>query len=205
MARTDSTVDRPLSDQLEAWFRGSGPRTVGGLIDMSGEKSFAVVFIVLMAAPALPLPTGGVTHVLEVVTMLVALQLIAGRKSIWLPESWKKLEVGGKSGQRFATKLVQQLRRLERVSRPRLRGLFRHRLSTTVFGILVLALSLTAFVAPPFSGLDTLPALGVVLLALGVLLEDALIALIGAAIGAIGAILVVFLGSLVVDWIGQLV
>ena len=29
-----------------------------------------------------------------------------------------------------------------------------------------------AFLAPPFTGLDTLPSLGVVLLSLGVLLED---------------------------------
>ena len=33
--------------------------------------------------------------------------------------------------------------------------MFNHRLSNVVFGLLVLLLSIAAFVAPPFSGLDT--------------------------------------------------
>ncbi|MGZ8563705.1 MAG: exopolysaccharide biosynthesis protein, partial [Candidatus Limnocylindria bacterium] len=70
-----------VSDLLEGWLREEPPRTLGELIDRFGEKSFALVFILLMAVPALPLPTGGVTHVFEAVAMLVALQLIAGRCS----------------------------------------------------------------------------------------------------------------------------
>jgi hypothetical protein len=42
------------------------------------------------------------------------------------------------------------------------------RASNAVFGVLVIASSLAAFLAPPFTGLDTLPSLGVVLLSLGV-------------------------------------
>jgi hypothetical protein len=94
-------TEEKVSDQLERWFGEEGPRTLGSLIDMFGEKSFAVVFIVLMAVPALPLPTGGVTHVLEVITMLLALELIAGRRTIWLPQRWMGLDLGG-SGGRFA-------------------------------------------------------------------------------------------------------
>jgi hypothetical protein len=62
----------------------------------------------------------------------------------------------------------------------------------------VLVLTVFAFVAPPFTGLDTLPSLGVVLISLGVLLDDALLALIGLVVGAVGAVLVLFLGSLAV-------
>jgi hypothetical protein len=36
----------------------------------------------------------------------------------------------------------------------------------------VIAVSLCASLAPPFTGLDTLPSLGVVLVSLGVVLED---------------------------------
>jgi hypothetical protein len=52
-----------------------------------------------------------------------------------------------------------------------------------------------AFFAPPFSGLDTLPALGVVIISLGFLLEDALIAVAGVAIGIVGVILELALGA----------
>jgi hypothetical protein len=63
------------------------------------------------------------------------------------------------------------------------------------FGALVFVLTLTAFLAPPFTGLDTLPSLGVVLLSLGVLLDDSLLALVGIVVGAVGALLVVILGQ----------
>jgi hypothetical protein len=59
----------------------------------------------------------------------------------------------------------------------------------------VLCGSLAAFLAPPFSGLDTLPALGVVVLSLGVLLEDFAIVLIGVIVGAVGIALEVLLGA----------
>jgi hypothetical protein len=70
-------------------------------------------------------------------------------------------------------------------------------LTGVVFGAVVFGLALTAFVAPPFSGLDTLPSLGVVVLGLGVLLGDILIAGIGLGIGAAGVAVVVGLGHAV--------
>jgi hypothetical protein len=66
-----------------------------------------------------------------------------------------------------------------------------------LFGVIVLGLSLAAFIAPPFSGLDTLPALGVVVLSVGVLLRDAVLALIGLVIGALGIGLIVGVGHAV--------
>ena len=197
----DQHAEETVSDQLERWFRAAGPRTLGSLIDAFGEKSFAVLFIVLMAIPALPLPTGGVTHVFEVVTMLVALELMAGRRTIWLPERWKRLELGD----RVATQLLRRMRQLERFSRPRLRTLLRHPLSRIAFGAVVFTLSLIAFLAPPFSGLDTLPALGVVLVSLGVLFEDFVLAVAGLVVGVLGALLVIALGGALVHLIEQLV
>jgi hypothetical protein len=193
-----------VSDQLERWFVGDQPRTLGNLIDLFGEKSFAVAFIILMAVPALPLPTGGVTHVLEAMTMLLALELIVGRRTIWLPQRWKDRDLRGATGERFGNALLERIRWLERHSHPRLRALLLHRLSGVAFGFTVLALSLVAFVAPPFSGLDTLPALGAVVVSLGFLLEDFVMTLVGLVIGAIGALFVIVLGNLVVDLIQRL-
>jgi hypothetical protein len=188
-----------VSDQLARWLSGSQRHTLGSLADLFGEKAFAFIFVVLMAPSALPIPTGGVTNVLEVVTMLLALELIVGRRTVWLPKRWNRLDVGGGRKGKFASSLLRQVRRVERFSHPHLRFVFGHRLSGVVFGILVLALALAAFLAPPFSGLDTLPSLGIVLLALGVLLEDFFLAVAGFVIGALGALLVFFLGSRVVE------
>jgi hypothetical protein len=188
---------KPVSDELEEWLEGDEPKTLGRLIDVFGERSFAIVFALLMAVPALPLPTGGATHVLEVITALLALELIAGRREIWLPERWKRLDLGSPARRKIITSLFKRIRQLERISRPRGRWLFGHRLSGVVFGLVVLALTAAAFLAPPFSGLDTLPSLGVVLLAVGVLLTDYVVATVGLVVGALGIVAIIGFGSLI--------
>ena len=193
-----------VSDQLERWLKSDGDKTLGGLIELFGEKSFAVLFVLLLGVPALPLPTGGATHVFEAIAMLVALQLIANREEIWLPRRWRQLSVGGERQQRFLAALMKMVRRLERHSRPRLTFLFGHRVSNVVFGVLAIGGSLGAFLAPPFSGLDTLPALGVVLVSLGVLLEDFAVVVAGVVVGSAGVVLEIVLGGAAVRALGKL-
>jgi hypothetical protein len=198
MTETSELAPERVSDQLERWLTATGPKTLGSLIDVFGEGSFAIVFVLLMAVPALPLPTGGVTHVLELITMLLALELIVGRRRIWLPQRWCSVKLAGDDGGRFVEVLLRRIRGLERFSRSRGRWLFHRRLSGSVFGAAVLALALTAFLAPPFSALDTLPSVGVVVLALGYLMSDVVLASIGAVIGLIGVGTVIFLGNVAV-------
>jgi hypothetical protein len=199
-------MDRPekVSDAIDRWLQGEGDRTLGGLIELFEEKSFAILFVLLLGVPALPLPTGGATHVFEIIAVLLALQLIAGRDEIWLPQRWRGLDLAGPRRQKFIAGLMKMIRRLERFSKPRLRFLFEHRLTNIVFGMLVIGGSAGAFFAPPFTGLDTLPSLGVVLLSLGVLLEDVIVVAVGIAIGAGGVLLEVILGSAAIKGIGNL-
>ena len=149
-----------VSGEIERWLESEGDKTLGSIIELFEQKSFALLFILLLGVSALPLPTGGATHVFEIVAMLLAIQLIAGRDHIWLPERWRRLPLAGPTKQRFIDRLIRVIRWLERFSRPRATFLFDHRLSNIVFGALVLAGSLAAFLAPPFSGLDTLPVAG---------------------------------------------
>jgi hypothetical protein len=187
-----------VSAELEQWLSSDQPKTLGNMTELFGPRSFALVFVLLMALPALPLPTGGATHVFEIVTMLVALQLVVGRRCIWLPARWQRLQLASPSRQKLLNALLRRIRWLERFSRPRGTSLFDHRATTSAFGLLVFALTLSAFLAPPFSGLDTLPSLGVVVIGLGVLNRDIVLALAGAVIGAVGVATVLALGNLVV-------
>src|ERR671925_274035 len=82
-----------LSDELERWLTVDGAKTLGSLVDTFGEKSFAILFVLLLGVPALPLPTGGATHVFEVIAALIALELLAGRREVWLPKRWRTLEL----------------------------------------------------------------------------------------------------------------
>ncbi|MGO9884055.1 MAG: exopolysaccharide biosynthesis protein [Solirubrobacteraceae bacterium] len=198
-------MDAPerISDRIEKWSQADEPKTLGTLIDVFEEKSFAVIFVILLGVPALPLPTGGATHVFEVIAVLLAFELMAGRDTVWLPRRWQRIELAGSA--RFVTGLLKLIRWLERFSRPRLTFLFNHRISNFVFGLLIMILSIGAFVAPPFSGLDTLPALGGVLVALAVLLEDFAVMVVAVSIGTSGILLEIALGRAAFNGVKALV
>ena len=188
-----------VSAGMQRWVDAPGAKTLGSLVELFEEKSFAMLFVVLLGVPALPLPTGGATHVFEVVATLLALQLIAGRREIWIPKRWRDKELPG--SERFVRAQMRLIRKLERFSKPRFRFLFDHRLSNIAFGLIVIGGAAGAFFAPPFTGLDTLPALGVVLVSLAVLLEDVVIVVIGLAVLAAGVALEIVLGSAAVHWL----
>jgi hypothetical protein len=197
-------VRETVSAQLRRWLDGDGEKTLDGLIKLFGRGSFALLFVILLGVPALPLPTGGATHVFEAIAVLLALQLVAGREEIWLPKRWRNLQLAGPRQQKFLHGLMKLIRWLERFSRPRLTFLFEHRLTDVVFGLLVIVLSVAAFVAPPFSGLDTLPSLGVVFLSLAVLLEDIILVGVGIVVGVAGIALEIILGSAAVNGVAGL-
>ena len=205
VAPTREPAPEKVSEQIERWLASDGDKTLGGLIEVFQEKSFALSFILLLGVSALPLPTGGATHVFELIAMFVALQLVAGRNKIWLPERWCKLDLGTGGGRtRFVKGLMKVIRWIERFSRPRSRFLFDHEASNTVFGLLVIAGSLGAFLAPPFTGLDTLPSLGVVLVSLGVVLEDFAVVVLGLIVGGAGILLEIVLGKAAIRGIGNI-
>ena len=161
--------------------------------------------MVLLAVPALPLPTGGVTHLFEAIALVLALQLLIGRRTVWLPQRWRKVELTGAKRERFVERLLRLIAWLERRSRRRGQFLFGGRLSNAIFGALVFVGTAAAFVAPPFSMLDTLPALGVVVLSVGILVEDVVIAGAGVAIGTGGVALLLALGRAAFRGIADLI
>lgn len=192
-----TSLNRPFSNQLEAWLKSDSPKTLANLGDVFGKKSFAITFLLLMSIPALPIPTGGITHIFEIITMLLALELVVGMQTIWLPEKWRHKKLGSTIQSKALPFIIKRVRWFEKFSRPRLSGLMVHRLIVSFIGLVVFGLTLTAFLSPPFSGLDTLPALGVVFISLGLILEDILGAIIGLIIGVAGVFLVIGLGTVI--------
>jgi hypothetical protein len=75
-------------------------------------------------------------------------------------------------------------------------------LSEIGFGLAVFMLARAALLAPPFTGLETLPSAGVVTRSLGFLMLDAALAAAGLVVGALGVAALVALGSLAVSALG---
>ena len=193
-----------FSEELERWLASDEPKTLGGMGGVFAEKSFAVTIMLLMIVPAVPLPTGGVTHVFEVITVLLAAQMVLGRRTIWLPERWRKRELGGAVTGKAIPFVVRWVQRVERISRPRWAWLFGRRWMLRLLGLLLMAFAIGAAVAPPFSGLDTFPAMGAVVVSLAIILEDVIVLAIGTVIGAGGIGLIFTVGTALVHLIQNL-
>ena len=194
----------PFSDQLETWLQSEGTKTIGDLGEVFAEKSFAVTVLFLMFLPALPLPTGGITHVFEAITVVVAGQMVIGRRTLWLPERARRRELGSATVEKAVPFISRRIRWFERFSRPRGGRFFRNRLSLSFVGLVIVAFAVAAALSPPFSGLDTLPSLGAVVVALAIILEDVVVLGIGAAIGLTGIAVSITLGAAAVRLVGGL-
>ena len=196
-----TTPNRRFSDDLESWLEKPGTKTIGDLTDVFEDKSFAIAVLLLMITAALPIPTGGITHVFELITLLLALEMICGRRTMWLPQRLLRRELGPATTQKAIPFIARRVRWFERFARPRLARVLQQRVTLSALGFVVLLLTIGAFVAPPFSGLDTLPALGVVVIALSLVLEDVVVTIIGIAIGLVGVALEVALGSVILHFL----
>ena len=84
-----------VSTELERWLQSDGEKTLGSLVELFEEKSFAILFVLLLGVPALPLPTGGATHVFEIIAVLLAAQLIAGRDAHLAAAALARVGAGG--------------------------------------------------------------------------------------------------------------
>jgi hypothetical protein len=189
-----------FSDELEGWLQNEGTKTLGDLVDVFEERSFAIAYLLLMFPSALPLPTGGVTNLLELVCLVFALEAVFGRRTVWLPRRLRARPLGAATEQKAIPFIIRRVRWFERWSKPRFARLLEHRLTRSLLGVAVIVFTLAAFVAPPFSGLDTVPSLGVVVLALGLLLHDLVVVIAGVVVGLVGVGILVALGSVVIDF-----
>ena len=127
--------------------------------------------------------------------MLLAVELVLGRREPWLPARWLDHELGPLTQEKAIPFITRRVRWFERFSRRRAERLLADRTFLRLIGLLVLVFTLGSFVAPPFSGLDTLPAMGVVALALAIILEDVVVFVVGVTLGTAGIAVEVALGS----------
>jgi hypothetical protein len=187
-----------FSDELERWLKSDGPKTLEALNAVFAERAFAVGILLLMLVPALPLPTGGVSHVLELVAIVLAAEMVLGRRTVWVPGRWRNRELGATITGKTLPFVMRRIRQVERFSRRRGSRLFGQRWFNRILGLVLIALALAAALAPPFSGLDTLPSLGAVVVALSILLEDLVVLVVGLVIGTGGIVLILTVGAALV-------
>ena len=100
--------------------------------------------------------------------------------------------------------MIRRIRWFEKFSRPRGARLFEQRWFLRLLGLVLIGFAVAAALAPPFSGLDTLPGLGAVGVALSIILEDVVVLGIGLAIGTAGIALILTIGAALLHFVRDL-
>lgn len=196
--------NKPFSEDLAIWLRSKKPKTIDSLSKTFQEKTFALLFMLLLFPSSLPLPTGGVTNIFELIAMLLALELIIGRTTISLPGRIRRISLNRLAKKKNAEFIIRRVKQIEKYARPRAGAFLNSRYFKPFYGLTVLLFTLGAFVAPPFAGIDTLPSLGVVVISLGVIFEDSPLYGLGFLIGAAGIGIEIGISSTIVAFFQDL-
>ena len=83
------------TELIARWRESEGEKSLGGFVDAMDSKGFALLLVILMGPSALPIPTGGLTHLFEIAAVLLAFQLILGRADVWLPGRMRRISLEG--------------------------------------------------------------------------------------------------------------
>jgi len=183
---------RKLSEELRVLLRTDGEAlTVEELVDRVGDRGFGLLLLVLSLPSALPVPAAGYSVPFGILLLLLALQMLAGKVHPVFPRRLRQTRISSS----FATRLIEgaawTFKRLECLIRPRMRwiGL---RPGRILMGLLVLVMSLLMMIPIPMT--NTIPALVIFLIGIGLTEEDGLFA-IGACL--VGVFAVILYGALV--------
>jgi len=172
-----------LSAELEGFFfdqSRSDKVTLTDILNLSGERTFGFLFVLLALPSALPIPAPGYSIPFGIVMFVLAMQLIAGRQRPWLPASWKQKGFGLTQIQKMVKKGVPWLKRIEVLSRPRLTPVCTSYPGRIVIGVAIALMSVCMMI--PIPGTNTLPAIGIFVTGFGLLDDDGFISLMGLTI-----------------------
>ncbi|NBJ10747.1 exopolysaccharide biosynthesis protein [Microvirga arsenatis] len=157
--------------------------TVREIMAVLQDRAFALLIVLLGLPNCLPMPPP-IPLVCGLLLALVAIQIVFGRDSPWLPRQLMNRSVARTDVERAVGRAVPAFRRLERISRPRMTFLDTP-VAMRLMGAVVLVLSLGLLFAPPFVGQIPL-GLAVCLVGLGLVERDGLVVVGGLLIGSVG-------------------
>ncbi|NJN58606.1 MAG: exopolysaccharide biosynthesis protein [Leptolyngbyaceae cyanobacterium SL_5_9] len=199
-----------LSVELQRFFfeeeRPLGQVTLTDILQLAGERTFGFLFVLLSFPSALPIPAPGYSVPFGILLFLLAVQLIAGRKTPWFPAKFKQQSLEVTQVQGVLKIGLPWLRRIEAISRPRLIPVCTSLPGRTVIGVAIALMSISMMI--PIPGTNTAPAIGIFVTGFGLLDDDGAISLAGLVIcliaGAVSTsiLLAIFLGgSSLIDWV----
>ncbi len=170
----------PISVVLDQLLATEKHITIGEIVDRIDERGFGLLMLVLGLPMLIPILPPGASTLVGPLYSLLALRLIIGMDRPWLPGFVRRKELSAKTLDALRRRGVPLVRRIERFSRPRFRVL-NNPVIVRVAAVNVFLMGLILLSPAPF--LNTLPALSVIFVGLGLLNDDGIFLLAGLAVG----------------------
>lgn len=179
-----------LAEALKPFLELTADLTLGQMLDQveSGDGPGPVLFILTLPV-LLPLPPG-FSMVLAAPLLLIAPQIIFGRRRLWLPRFFRRRNVKRQALEKLVHRVLPWVERAETLVKPRL-GFLTGRIGTAVVGVACSIIALVLVLPIPFANL--VPAIAMGVFAIGLTRKDGLCILAGYAL-MVAAALVVDLG-----------
>ncbi|WP_084421149.1 exopolysaccharide biosynthesis protein [Henriciella litoralis] len=149
------------------------------IIDRLNERAFGAALFILALPCCIPF-LYGVPQIVSLPMMVLSGQMVAGRKEPWLPEKFAQRMIDKKGLTRTAKGGRKWFGWLEKIARPRLTFLMGKR------GERVIGLFLVFFCASilvPLPSTNTVPGIGVAIVAFGLMARDGILVIVGSIIG----------------------
>jgi len=179
-----------LSQELHRYFfeeERPAKVTLADILLLAQERIFGFLLVILSLPSALPVPAPGYSTPFGILIFLLAIQLVIGAKSPWLPQKMMNHPIQLDTVQGFLKAGIPWLRRIEAIARPRLTFICTTTPGRVSIGIAIALMSISMMI--PVPGTNTLPAMGIFVTGFGLLEDDGAISLGGLALSLMGAIL----------------
>ena len=186
------SIDEPpperTSELLRRFARELPPdeTTIGDMVSGLGDRGLGVLIAVFALPNILPsaVPFGNVPT--GILPLIFAVQLMLGADRLMLPEFLARRRIGTHWLKALTPRIASVLSWIEALLRPRMTWVTVPRAERFV-GVIAMILAAVSTLPIPFG--HNLPALGLVLIGLGLIERDGLAIMIGSAIGLIGTVL----------------
>ena len=174
------TLENTLASEHE-----HGP-SIGELTEAVGEKGFGLLLIVLSLPSALPVPAPGYSTPFGIVIALIAMQMLTGRQNVWLPERLQRIRIRPSLAKKMIGAATKFLRTVEHLIRPRQQWI-RSRIGQAGLATVILIMACLMMLPIPLT--NTLPAMVIFLIGVGLSEEDGLLAIGAFAVGCVAVVL----------------
>lgn len=173
--------------------------TLGELLDALEDRAFGLAMLIFALPCCLPF-VYGLPQVVSVPMLLIALQLVFGRHTLWLPESLKRRTFTRATFTDVATRSQKYLKWFEALARPRLGFLTRNG-PERIFGLAMVVFCIS--IAIPLPATNTVPGIAVAIMSVGFIERDGLLVIAGTILGAVWVTLLAIFGAVFIAWISS--